>query len=87
VLKLASSRRVERDGNLALSLQGAVAMLSADDAVHHGYWQQQFLMQWSSRIGGGTDQIQRNVIGERVLGLPPDVRVDKGVPFRELPHS
>ena len=45
-------------------------MLYDDDAIQHGYWQQQFLSQWSSRIGGGTEQIQRNVIGERVLGLP-----------------
>jgi hypothetical protein len=47
-------------------------------------WQSQFLNQWQSRLGGGTDQVQRNIIGERVLGLPGDVRVDKDVPFREL---
>jgi alkylation response protein AidB-like acyl-CoA dehydrogenase len=87
VLKLAASKRIEADANLMLAIQGAAAVLADADAVDRGYWQQQFLMQWSSRIGGGTEQIQRNVIGERVLGLPPDVRVDKDVPFRELPHS
>jgi alkylation response protein AidB-like acyl-CoA dehydrogenase len=87
VLKLAASRRLEADGNLVLGLQGAPAMLSDEDAISDGYWQQQFLMQWSSRLGGGTEQVQRNVIGERVLGLPGEPRVDKDLPFRELPTS
>jgi len=87
VLKLAVSRRLDHDGDLVLALQGAPAMLYDDDAVQHGYWQQQFLGQWSSRIGGGTEQIQRNVIGERVLGLPGEPRLDKDLPFKELPKS
>ena len=87
MLKLAASRRQELDGNLVRALQGAAGMLYDSDAVANGYWQQQFLMQWSSRFGGGTEQIQRNVIGERVLGLPGEPRVDKAIPFRELPGS
>jgi len=87
VVKLAASRRQELDGSLVLALQGAAGMLYDADAVAHGYWQQQFLMQWSSRIGGGTEQIQRNVIGERVLGLPGEPRVDKDVAFRDLTGS
>jgi alkylation response protein AidB-like acyl-CoA dehydrogenase len=83
VLKLAYSRHVARTGNLGLALEGAQGML-LESAPHHGFWQQQFLNQWSIRIGGGTDEVQRNVIGERVLGLPREPRVDKDIPFREL---
>jgi hypothetical protein len=43
-----------------------------------------WLMAPGTRLGGGTDEILRNVIAERVLGLPGEVRTDKDVPFREL---
>jgi alkylation response protein AidB-like acyl-CoA dehydrogenase len=84
VLKLAASRHVALNGDLALALEGTGAMLLHDDAPYGGFWQQNFLNQWGIRIGGGTEQVQRNVIGERVLGLPPEPRPDKRVPFREL---
>ena len=86
VLKLANSRRIEALGNLTMAIMGARATLYGDDAHMSGFWQNySFLGQWMSRIGGGTDEVQRNIIGENVLGLPQEPRPDKGVPFREIP--
>ena len=48
-------------------------------------WQQTCLGAPGLRIAGGTDEILRNIIAERVLGLPPDIRVDKGMPFKDIP--
>jgi alkylation response protein AidB-like acyl-CoA dehydrogenase len=87
VMKLAISQRVARDGDLALALEGAAGMLHLTDAPLDGMWQQMFLNQWSVRIGGGTEQIQKNVLGERVLGLPGEPRPDKTLPFRDLPRN
>ncbi|MEY2468633.1 MAG: hypothetical protein QOF21_1331 [Actinomycetota bacterium] len=84
ILKLLYSRHVERNGNFGVDVEGAAGMLSGADAPDDGLWQQQFLTQWATRIGGGTDEVQRNVVGERVLGLPAEPRPDKYAPFREL---
>jgi len=87
VAKLAISQHVADNGNLALAIEGAAGMLYEDDAFEHGFWQQQFLGQWGIRIGGGTEQVQRNILGERVLGLPPEARPDKSEPFRDIPKN
>lgn len=86
VLKLANSRRLEMLGNLTMAIMGARATLYGDDAEMGGFWQNySFLGQWMSRIGGGTDEVQRNIMGENVLGLPQEPRPDKGIPFRDIP--
>jgi alkylation response protein AidB-like acyl-CoA dehydrogenase len=70
LLKLAFSCQSARLGDLGMALLGP-AGIAADGRVSAAdFWRDRFLGQWSSRIGGGTDEIQRNQIGERVLGLP-----------------
>jgi alkylation response protein AidB-like acyl-CoA dehydrogenase len=87
VLKLVNSHQVEHIGSVLLSVLGACGMLWHDDAIDGGFWQDVFLFQWSSRIGGGTENIQRNILGERVLGLPREPDPLKGRPWRELPKG
>jgi len=83
VMKLHISRQYEVGGDLIEELLGAAGTLVGQDAPYGGFFQGVFLSQWAPRIGGGTDQVQRNVVGERVLGLPGEARPDKHVPFRE----
>ena len=69
VAKLALSVTLGRMGDLIMGLRGAGGMVASDDP-QVSYLDSQFLGQWSSRFGGGTEQVQRNIIGERLLGLP-----------------
>ncbi len=87
VMKLFISDRVARDGDLLMAIEGANGMLTNADAPANGMWQQVFMSQWSIRIGGGTEQVQRNVLGERVLGLPGEPRPDKTLPFKDVPRN
>lgn len=87
VMKLAVSAFYEDVGNVLMSLQGANGTLWADGDPNGGVYTGVFLAQWAPRIGGGTDQVQRNIIGERVLGLPPELRPDKTEAFKNLPRN
>ena len=85
IMKLSVSLLSYEVGNLVLAMCGANGMLAQADGVDGGMWVQDFLSQWGVRIGGGTDNIQRNTISEKVLGLPAEQRVDKGIPFKDIP--
>ena len=65
-----------------MDISGAV--FDRDNAPMRAMFQDALLSAPSGRIAGGSDEILRNIIAERVLGLPQDVRVDKGIPFSEL---
>jgi alkylation response protein AidB-like acyl-CoA dehydrogenase len=84
--KLVAGAMMQEIAAYALDLQGAAGILTApDDAVANGQFQAMLLRSPGTRVEGGTDEILRTIIAERVLGLPPDVRVDKDVPFDRIP--
>ena len=87
MLKLLNSHQVEHVGARSCRSSAPTGTLWHDDAADGGFWQDMFLFQWSSRIGGGTEHIQRNIIGERVLGLPREPDPLKGHPWKDLPKS
>ena len=66
-----------------MELSGAVSDPSHGEA--HGLFQGAFMGSPGGRIAGGSDEIMLNILAERVLGLPQDVRVDKGIPFSDVP--
>ena len=59
-------------------------MLARPDAPLHGDLQTVGLSSFGTSIGGGTDEVQRNNLGELTLGLPREPAVDRGVPYRDL---
>ncbi len=84
--KLVSGSMLQDIAMFAADLQGGAGVLT-DPAIAEaaGQFQAMLLSSPSGRIAGGTDEILRNIIAERVLGLPGDIRVDKDVPFNKVP--
>ncbi len=82
--KLMASQIVKKMRDTILRIEGAQGMLHGDDAPLGGMAQYLALFSPAISIAGGSDEVQHNIIGERVLGLPGDVRVDKELPFKDL---
>jgi alkylation response protein AidB-like acyl-CoA dehydrogenase len=70
IAKLVWSEANQRVTKLALSLQGLGGQVDGDDGVWGGYWQYQQLRSRGNTIEAGTSEILRNIIAERVVGLP-----------------
>jgi alkylation response protein AidB-like acyl-CoA dehydrogenase len=87
VQKLAVSQNLHALGRALLTAEGAHGMLAGPDALIEDRAMETLATGYMISIGGGTDQIQRNIIGERVLGLPGEPKVDRDVPFDQLPRS
>jgi len=84
IAKLAMADLLRTSSDLALTLLGPVAVAGIDAPDVWG-WLNGFLAAPAVRIAGGSDEIQRNIVGERVLGLPKEPGPPRETPFRELP--
>jgi len=85
--KLAMSRILHEEARVRTEILGPGSLFEGAEYPRSEDANFLTLNAYFTSIGGGTDQIQRNVIGERVLGLPKEPEVDKHIPFRDVRTS
>jgi alkylation response protein AidB-like acyl-CoA dehydrogenase len=85
--KLMMSDMLRLNREAGTRILGPETMLMGDDAEHGGAVQEMILFSPGPSIYGGTDQVQRNILGERVLGLPKEPDPNKGAPFKDVPKN
>ena len=82
ISKLANAIILNLVRDVSMEIVGASGIAWDDESG--GRWQRGALTSLQGGIAGGTNEIQRNIIGDRVLGLPRDISVDRGIPFKDL---
>jgi alkylation response protein AidB-like acyl-CoA dehydrogenase len=87
IAKLFFSEHTQRMQNLAVDLEGpsGQAWEEGDRWARNTVWS--FLRVRSKTIAGGTSEVQRNILGERILGLPKEPDVDRSIPWSQVRRS
>jgi len=86
ITKIVSANKLQDIGNFGMDSLDMAGMLKTDDPEIQSF-QNAWLGAPGLRIAGGTDEILKNIIAERVLGLPQDARADKGMPYKDIPSG
>ena len=87
IIKLSTAMLAHLSRDVSLSILGAEGMLYGDSARDHGRVQRAGVSAHAPSLGGGTNEIQRNIIGERSLGLPREPSDEHDVPYDQLRHN
>jgi alkylation response protein AidB-like acyl-CoA dehydrogenase len=82
--KLGQTRIVKLAAKLGIDIVGAHGLLAGDDGVEGGAFAEAFVFSPASSIYGGTDEIQRNIVAERSLGLPREPAPDRDRPYGDV---
>jgi alkylation response protein AidB-like acyl-CoA dehydrogenase len=82
--KLTQTRIVKRAARLGIDIAGMTGLLTGDDGIDGGAFAQAQVFSPASSIYGGTDEIQRNIVAERTLGLPREPAPDRDRPYGEV---
>ncbi len=85
--KLVAAVMGQEMADFAIELMGEVGVLSGDDVPFGSTFPAIYMAMPGMRLAGGTDEILRNIIAERVLGMPGEPRMDKGKPFKDIPSG
>jgi alkylation response protein AidB-like acyl-CoA dehydrogenase len=83
--KLVGAPKLQAIASFCMDLLEESGIVWSDDSLLTSLAQRSYMGAPGLRIAGGTDEIMTNIIAERVLGLPQDPRLDKGIPFNEVP--
>ncbi|NCW38596.1 MAG: acyl-CoA dehydrogenase, partial [Proteobacteria bacterium] len=86
ITKIVSANKLQNIGAFGMDSLDMAGMLKTDDPEIQSF-QNAWLGAPGLRIAGGTDEILKNIIAERVLGLPQDARADKGMPYKDIPSG
>ena len=84
LLKLSAALRDYRRAEIAMTVAGAEGVGWSDTEDPNGLIGSQWLTAKTLSIAGGTNEMQRNIISERLLDLPREMAVDRDLPFREV---